>query len=1133
MAVGLTYTRAGDVQRIRNRRAGITFGEQLLVLTSATIAIAIVLAYAGRIRAERFGESPVAVPVNLNAQTEIDAPLATVFTYPADRRFAARMIAGHLQPAGAPRRQLPNVGALARIEVPVEAVERDRSVVIFRERLESARQAAIAANREPPRTIALLNSNELSSLKPFLSVRTREEFRSAVLWWGLAMLASFHLVSLLWRWRGMTGDRILLSVALLLVGIGFALMLSRPDPVRDTLLLVRYTQGIVIGVLVFGAVSMINMERAAFRDWSYVPLVGALILSVLLIVFGSGPGSSNAKVNLGPVQPIEAIRLLLALFLAGYFARRWEVLRQVRAQTVRNRRLPDWINLPRLHHVLPVLTGVAAALMLFFVQKDLGPALLLSLMFLSMFAVARGGAWLAGAGCAGLVAGFAIGFFLNISATLAARLQMWQSPWDNAVRGGDQVAQALWGLSAGALTGTGAGLGHSRFVPEGHTDLVLAGVGEEFGLIGLMIVGAAFALMAWRGFAIAQRASSDYQFFLALGMTLSLSIPVLVMGAGVLGLLPLTGVVTPFLSYGGSAMAANFAALGLLAAIRPALSERSESMGRNHNQSMNLTPFQVPVRWLGRTAAACAAGMLMVAASVQTLRADEYLVRPQLSVQADGGRRFQYNPRVLEALRSIPRGTIYDRRGLPIASNDAAVLRKAAGAYEQMGRKLDEVCASPPAPNGATQFQAPNGAAQRCYPIGPALWHVLGDANTRDNWSAANTSYVERDAEGLLRGFDDRSATVTTTDRNGRPSVAVRRDYTPLIPLVRHRYEPDHAAVKALRERSRDVRITIDARFQLAVGSIVERAARLSGSGKGAAVILDADTGELLASVSYPFGRDDRDGTDDKGDKDGGVLLDRARYGLYPPGSTFKIITAAAALREDTGLSGRTLTCHRLTNNRVGAVLPGHGPIHDDERDKGAHGAIAMHEAIVKSCNAYFAQLAVVLGSEALARTAAAAGIMLNTSRSPERILANLPHAGYGQGEVLVTPQRLARVAAAIGTDGTIHETPLVTSGGPVHTTFVTPASARTLASYLRDAVVDGTGRLLKAHPARIAGKTGTAEVDEAASHAWFVGFAPQGSAKRRIAFAVILENAGYGGVAAANAAGQIATTAMSIGLLK
>jgi cell division protein FtsW (lipid II flippase) len=1106
--VGVTYTRAEDVQRLRSRRTPITFGEQMLLLTSAAIVMAIALAYAGRIRAERFEGANAPVPVNLNSQANLDAALSIVFTYPADRRFVARTIASHLEPAGGPRVSLANVGALTRIEVPLDAIDRDRSLVVFRERLESARQAAVGLNKKPPAAIGLLTSSDIASLKPFFSVRTLEDFRSAVLWCAVALLVSVHLVSLVWRWRGMAGDRILLALAHFLVGIGFVLMLSRPDPLRDTLLLVRYTQGVVVGVLVFGAASMINMDRALFRDWSYVPLAGALMLSVLLIVFGSGPGSSRVKVNLGPIQPIEAIRLLLALFLAGYFARRWELLRQVGSRV------------PRLHHVLPVLIGVTAALMLFFVQKDLGPALLLSLMFLSMFAVARGGAWLASAGCAGLVAGFGLGYVLNISATLAGRLQMWRSPWDNAVRGGDQVAQALWGLAAGATSGTGAGFGHARFVPEGHTDLVLAGVGEEFGFIGLMIVAAAFTLIAWRGFTIARRASSDYQFFLALGMTLSLTIPVLVMGAGILGLLPLTGVVTPFLSYGGSAMAANFAALGLLAAISPALSERSKSKGRHRNPIAGLTPFEVPVRWLARTAAACAAGMLVVAASVQTLRADEILVRPQLSVQADGGRRFQYNPRVLDALRAIPRGTIYDRRGLPVATNDVAVLQKAAGHYEQLGRKLGDSCPSAPASSGAAQL------TDRCYPMGPALQHVLGDANTRENWTAANTSYVERDAEGLLRGFDDHAATVTTTSRDGKPVMAVRRDYTPLIPLVRHRFEPAHADVKALFTRSRDARITIDARFQLAVGSILERAARQSGSGKGAAVILDADTGELLASVSYPFGRDDTD----EGDA---VLLDRARYGLYPPGSTFKIITAAAALRQDAGLSGREFMCQRLPNNRIGALLPRYGLIHDDERDKGAHGSIAMHEAIVKSCNAYFAQLAVALGSESLARTAATAGITLNTSRSPERVLANLPHAGYGQGEVLVTPLRMARVAAAVGTDGVIHETPIVQPGAPVNTTFVPGPAARTLASYLRDAVVDGTGRLLKAHPARIAGKTGTAEVDEAASHAWFVGFAPQGPAKRRIAFAVILENAGYGGVAAANVAGQIATTAMSMGLIK
>ena len=1104
--MGLTYTPAHDRHQRRVRRTSLTFGERLVLLTSAVVLLAIVLAYAGRVRAEAWNEPQrTSAPVNLNAVVdarELEAPLATVFAYPGDRRLAASTIASWLRTPDGPR-VVPNVGALARLEVAADAIARDRTLVAFRERLEASGSA--------PRTVPLLSAAELAALKPSLIVRTARDFRSAVVWCAVALIVSFHLVSLIWRWRGIAGDRVLLALAHLLVGVGFVVMLSRPDPLRDTLLLVRYTEGVVFGVALFGVVSLLDIGRAPFRELSYVPLLGALALSLVLLAFGSGPGASQAKVNLGPVQPIEAIRLLLALFLAGYFARTWERIRHGRAATIRDRQVPAWINVPRLDHVLPVAIGVAAALALFFLQKDLGPALLLSLLFLSLFAVARGGGWLAGAGAAALAIGFVAGYLLKVSSTLAARVQMWQSPWDNAARGGDQVAQALWALAAGAVGGTGLGLGHTRFVPEGHTDLALAAVGEELGLIGLLVVGAAFASIAWRGFTVARRASSDYHVFLALAMTLSLAIPVLVMAAGVLGLMPLTGVVTPFVSYGGSAMAANFAALGVLASLRG-----------DRRPAADVAPFVVPMRWVSGTAAACGAAIVIVAAAAQTVRADGYLVQPQLGIQADGGRRFQYNPRVLDALRSIPRGTIADRRGLPLASDDGAAVRKAADDYARLGRRIAESCPDP---------------SRRCYPAGPALFHVIGDADTRANWSAGNSSYVERDAEARLRGFDDRAATIGTIDRTGAPAFAVRRDYTSIVPLVRHRYEPDHPDVTAIRTTPREVRLTIDVRLQLAVASILARAMQ-STAGKGAVVVLDAATGEVLASVSYPW-PDSTDPAVKPRDPErapvAGPFLDRARYGLYPPGSTFKMITAAAALRKEAALAERTFVCQRLPSNRNGASIPGFGrPVHDDMSDAREHGRLDMRDALVRSCNAYFAQLAVALGADAMTHAAAAAGIALNTSRSAEQVRANLPHAGYGQGEVVVTPLRLARVAAALGTDGVIREAPIVSGmGDPIETRFVPPAAARTLAASLREAVLNGTGRALRTHPARIAGKTGTAEVDEAASHAWFAGFAPHGSASRRIAFAVILEHAGYGGAAAAAVAGQVATAAASLGFAK
>lgn len=1096
--MGLTYTGAGDRQRRQGRTAAFSFGEGLLVATSGVILLAVCLAFTGRMRADAWNRAHDAAPLNLNASFDADAlerTLSAVLDAPGDRRLAAHAMLAAFRGDAGPR-VLPNVGALARLTISTDAIARDRTAVTFRERAAGA-----------DTVIPLLTPAQLTALKPSLSVRTPAEFRSTVLWCTVVLLLSVHLVSLVWRWRGIPGDRLLLAIVQLLVGVGFVVLMTRPDPLRDTLLLPRYTEGIAIGAALCALVSVIDVDRAGLRGVSYVPLLGALGLSVLLIAFGSGPGASTAKVNLGPVQPIEAIRLLLGLFLAGYFARRWELLRQVRVDKVRGRTLPTWIHVPRLAHVLPVVMGVGAALVLFFFQKDLGPALLLALMFLALFAVARGGAGLAAAGLAALGLGVGFGQWLHVSSTLSARLAMWQSPWDNAVRGGDQVAHALWGMASGASAGTGLGLGQTRLIPEGHTDLVLAAVGEELGLAGLLVVFVAFALLAWRGATIARRAANDYGFFLALALTLSLVVPVLVMTAGMLGALPLTGIVTPFLSYGGSAMVANFVSVGLLVAI-----------GRGRQNGADLAPFEMPVRWLGRVGLACGVLLAGIAVSVQAVDADAYLVRPQLGLQADGGRRFQYNPRVLDVLRQIPRGTIFDREGLPLATGDRTLMRNAAGAYARAGVKIAETCTR---------------GVERCYPLGPVAFHLLGDANSRVNWAAANTSYLERDAEDVLRGFDDRARAVTTADRDGRSTLAVRRDYTAAVPLVRHRYEPSHASVQALLTKPRDLRTSLDAPFQAAVASILARAARTSGSGRGAVAVLDAATGQVLASVSVPWPTADAD--DESSDEEGAALLDRARYGLYPPGSTFKMITAAAALRSGPALSTRAFMCERLPSGRVGIKIPGFGPpVHDDAHDTQPHGEVTMEHGLVRSCNAYFAQLAVALGPDVLSRTAAAAGIALNTSQAPARVRANLPHAGYGQGEVLVSPLRLARVAAAIGTDGVIREMPIGLGHGASSTTsFLEPEAAQTLAGFLREAVLTGTGRVLRDHPARIAGKTGTAEVDDAGPHAWFAGFAPHGPATRRIAFAVIFEHAGYGGAAAARAAGEIATAAMNAGFVR
>jgi len=337
--------------------------------------------------------------------------------------------------------------------------------------------------------------------------------------------------------------------------------------------------------------------------------------------------------------------------------------------------------------------------------------------------------------------------------------------------------------------------------------------------------------------------------------------------------------------------------------------------------------------------------------------------------------------------------------------------------------------------------------------------------------------------------------------------------------------------------RPKDLHLTVDARFQFRVASIIANYATKSIGGKAAAVVLDPDTGDLLAAVSYPWPgmlpfAPEADSTSSRGDP----LLDRARYGLYPPGSTFKLVTAAAALRQSTAMSRTTFTCTPLANGRVGTKVPGWArPIRDDVLDTHAHGTIDMHDGLVKSCNAYFAQLAVRLGPEALLNAAAHLGISVAASNSIQRLRETLPQAGYGQGDVLATPVRMARVAAALASAGILREPQWDQARAqPTNTdVLLPPDAADLLAGYLRDAVLQGTGRGLRNHPFRIAGKTGTAEVTGSPSHAWFVGFAPFGSATKRIAFAVILENAGYGGATAAPVAGEIVSAAASVGLVR
>ncbi|NJM39968.1 MAG: FtsW/RodA/SpoVE family cell cycle protein [Anaerolineae bacterium] len=163
-----------------------------------------------------------------------------------------------------------------------------------------------------------------------------------------------------------------------------------------------------------------------------------------------------------------------------------------------------------------------------------------------------------------LLAGVA-GYFA--SARVAQRINIWLNPWADPQNTSFQIVQSLIAIANGGLFGRGLGQGRPDFVPAVHTDFPFAAISEELGLVGAIIVIALFAVLVLRGWRIAQHSQSAYAQLLAGGLAVSMALQVFVILGGNLGLVPLTGVTLPFISYGGSSLLVQFVSMGLVVRI--------------------------------------------------------------------------------------------------------------------------------------------------------------------------------------------------------------------------------------------------------------------------------------------------------------------------------------------------------------------------------------------------------------------------------------------------------------------------------------------------------------------------------------------------------------------------------------
>jgi len=318
-----------------------------------------------------------------------------------------------------------------------------------------------------------------------------------------------------------------------------------------------------------------------------------------------------------------------------------------------------------------------------------------------------------------------------------------------------------------------------------------------------------------------------------------------------------------------------------------------------------------------------------------------------------------------------------------------------------------------------------------------------------------------------------------------------------------------------------DVVLTVDMDIQSIAGNIL-------GNKKGAIVVMEPSTGRILALQAYPdfdpntvaqnweFLKDDEDSS----------LVNRATQGLYPPGSTFKVITALAALQYYNDWKDFTYECtgEAVFENKV---------IHCYNNK--VHGTVDMKKAIATSCNCYFAELGKRVGAENIRKKAedfyfnenypfvlahSTSQVALQKKSEENEIV----ETAIGQGKTLATPLHMAMVASAIANDGIMMKPYIVDhiqyyNGDISKTTvpeklkqIISVEEADIITDMMISCVAEGTGTAAQIYGVDVAGKTGTAENATGSDHSWFIGFAPANDPK--IAVAVMIENANQGGSA-------------------
>ena len=371
----------------------------------------------------------------------------------------------------------------------------------------------------------------------------------------IAITLALHLCI---RLLAPNASQILLPIATLLNGVGYV-EIARWNPQAagyQALWFLVSAGGLVATLIVVRRVR--DLDR--YRYLTLLAAVG-LLLMPLLPHIGQNINGARLWVYLGPIsfQPVEIAKILLVFFFASYFAANRELLSTPTQRIGRRQIVP-------LKVLLPILFAWGFSMAILGAENDIGFALLLFALFISMLWVTTGLKTYVVLGM-GLFAGgmyVAARYFSQVH----LRVTDWLNPWGAcALQNIHQTCQLAWAqysLAAGGMTGTGLGLGQSGNIPYLTSDMIFAAVGEELGFLGIILIVCLFAAFVGEGFSIAQRATSDYVRLAATGLTALMGFQAFFIMAGVVRVLPFTGITLPFVAYGGSSLFANYLIVALL-----------------------------------------------------------------------------------------------------------------------------------------------------------------------------------------------------------------------------------------------------------------------------------------------------------------------------------------------------------------------------------------------------------------------------------------------------------------------------------------------------------------------------------------------------------------------------------------